>query len=79
MMLVEATAGNTGIGLALVAAVRGSRLVCVMPEKSRSSRSGHTWLTPGTRTSTLDTRSRGLVGASGWACWTCPLSTRPSE
>jgi cysteine synthase len=31
--LVEATAGNTGFGLALVAAVRGYRLVCVMPEK----------------------------------------------
>jgi len=31
--LVEATAGNTGVGLALVAAVRGYRLVCVMPEK----------------------------------------------
>lgn len=31
--LVEATAGNTGMGLALVAAVRGYHLVCVMPEK----------------------------------------------
>jgi cysteine synthase len=31
--LVEATAGNTGVGLALVAAQRGYRLVCVMPEK----------------------------------------------
>jgi len=31
--LVEATAGNTGVGLALVAAVRGYRLLCVMPEK----------------------------------------------
>ena len=31
--LVEATAGNTGMGLAMVAAVRGYDLVCVMPEK----------------------------------------------
>ncbi|MEZ4366287.1 MAG: cysteine synthase family protein [Kofleriaceae bacterium] len=33
MTLVEATAGNTGLGLAMVAATRGYRLVCVMPEK----------------------------------------------
>src|SRR5215813_5649818 len=33
MTLVEATAGNTGVGLALVAAARGYGLVCVMPEK----------------------------------------------
>lgn len=33
MTLVEATAGNTGAGLALVAAARGYGLVCVMPEK----------------------------------------------
>ena len=31
--LVEATAGNTGIGLAIVAAVRGYSVLCVMPEK----------------------------------------------
>jgi cysteine synthase len=31
--LVEATAGNTGLGLALVAAARGYHLVCVLPEK----------------------------------------------
>jgi cysteine synthase len=31
--MIEATAGNTGMGLALVAAVRRYKLVCVMPEK----------------------------------------------
>ena len=31
--LIEATAGNTGVGLAMVAAVFGHPLVCVMPKK----------------------------------------------
>jgi cysteine synthase len=31
--IIEATAGNTGVGLAIVAASRVYRLVCVMPEK----------------------------------------------
>src|SRR5688572_13948562 len=31
--LVEATAGNTGLGLALVAALRGYRLTLVLPDK----------------------------------------------
>ncbi len=32
-MLVEATAGNTGLGLALVAAIKGYRLTLVIPDK----------------------------------------------
>ena len=31
--IVEATSGNTGVGLALVAAVRGYRLIFVIPDK----------------------------------------------
>ncbi len=31
--IVEATAGNTGVGLALAAAVKGYRLLVVMPDK----------------------------------------------
>jgi cysteine synthase len=31
--MIEGTAGNTGVGLALLASARGYRLVCVLPEK----------------------------------------------
>ena len=39
--IVEATAGNTGIGLALVAAVKGYRLILVIPDKMSSEKIGH--------------------------------------
>jgi [CysO sulfur-carrier protein]-thiocarboxylate-dependent cysteine synthase len=36
--ILEPTSGNTGIGLAMVAKLRGYRLVCVMPENVSSER-----------------------------------------
>ncbi|HYA10681.1 MAG TPA: pyridoxal-phosphate dependent enzyme [Thermoplasmata archaeon] len=36
--IVEATSGNTGVGLALIAAVRGYRLIFVIPDKMSSEK-----------------------------------------
>jgi len=36
--IVEATSGNTGVGLALIAAVRGYRIVFVLPDKMSSEK-----------------------------------------
>src|SRR5260221_7708067 len=39
--LVEATAGNTGLGLALVAARKGYRLILVIPDKMSQEKGFH--------------------------------------
>jgi cysteine synthase len=74
--LVEATAGNTGIGLALVAAARGYGLVCVMPEKmSMDKRSAlvalgaEVVITPNAPPDSPDhfqNVARRLAGSRGW-------------
>ena len=39
--IVEATAGNTGLGLALVSAIRGYRLILVIPDKMSEEKIAH--------------------------------------
>ena len=39
--IIEATAGNTGIGLALAAAIKGYRLILVIPDKMSMAKVFH--------------------------------------
>ena len=38
MIIIEATSGNTGIGLSLIGVQRGYRVICVMPENMSEER-----------------------------------------
>jgi cysteine synthase len=76
MTLVEATAGNTGVGLALVAAVRGYGLTCVMPEKMSADKrdalaalGAQVVITPNAPASSPDNFrnvAQRLAGERGW-------------
>ena len=68
MTLVEPTGGNTGIGLAFVAAIRGYRLVLTMPETMSTERvallrhlGAEVVLTPGILMTDAVARARQLV------------------
>jgi len=61
MAIVEPTSGNTGIGLALVAAVKGYRLVLVMPNNMSIERK-HLFKAYGAKI-VLTPGSRGMLGA----------------
>ena len=76
MTIIEATAGNTGIGLAIVAAARGYGLVFVMPEKMSSDKrdalsalGARVIVTPNAPPSApenFQNEARGLAEENGW-------------
>jgi cysteine synthase A len=68
MAVIEATGGNTGIGLALTAAIRGYRLILTMPESMSKERvalltflGAEVHLTPGILMNDAVTRARQLA------------------
>ncbi len=69
MTIVEATGGNTGIGLAFVAAIRGYRLILTMPETMSAERvallrhlGAEVVLTPGILMADAVTLARQIAG-----------------
>jgi len=59
--LIEATSGNTGIALAMVAAIRGYRMILIMPENSSDERS--TTMRAFGAEVILVSQQQGMVGA----------------
>ncbi len=76
MTIVEATGGNTGIGLAFVAAARGYRLILTMPETMSTERiallrqlGAEVELTPGILMGDAVARARRIAAETANAVW----------
>ncbi len=79
-VIVEPTSGNTGIGLALAAAVKGYRLVLVMPESMSVER--RRILAAYGASLELTPREKGMAGAiarAGELCATTPGAWMPQQ
>src|ERR1700728_3104662 len=71
MTMVEATGGNTGIGLAFAAAIRGYRLILTMPDSMSTERvallrqyGAHIVLTPGILMTDAVIRAREITAST---------------
>lgn len=76
MTIVEATGGNTGIGLAFIGAVRGYRVILTMPESMSTERiallrhlGAEVELTPGILMGDAVTRARDIAAQTSNAIW----------
>ena len=72
--IIEATAGNTGVGLALAAAVRGYRCIFVLPDKMSGEKirllkayGAEIVITP--LLTACDSHSLAFRWAISWFCW----------